>query len=200
MSSLNVKKALLKPKTLMLAGVMGGTLALTACASLSAAKQTGTGTPQAVASVDLTRYAGKWYEIGRLPMYFQRNCASDVTATYTLKPTGAVEVNNQCIGKDGKPMQSIGEATKNGESGSKLNVTFLPDGLRWVPFAKADYWILDLDNNYQHALVGTPNNKYLWILSRTPTMDEATYNRLLQTAKNQGYNLTEFQRTTQTIR
>ncbi len=153
--------------------------------------------PTAVAQVDLSRYMGKWYEIARLPMFFQRNCASDVTATYTLKPTGKVEVNNQCMGKDGNMMQSIGEATKNGDNGSKLKVTFLPKGLRWLPFGKADYWVLALDDNYQHALVGTPNQKYLWLLSRTPTMSDSTYNQYMSIAKQQGYDVSKLHKTVQ---
>lgn len=189
------------PKTLAIIGLVGATLAVTACTTTpttqSTAKPTGVGSAQAVAQVDLNRYMGKWYEIARLPMYFQRHCASDVTATYTLKPTGAVEVNNQCVDKDGKTMQSIGEATKNGESGSKLKVTFLPQGLRWLPVGKADYWVLDLDSNYQHALVGTPNQKYLWILSRTPTISEATYQQLVAKAKSQGYDISKLEKTPQ---
>ena len=174
---------IISKKTLAVAGIAGTLIAMSACSTTTptkntstetTAKSTGIGKAQAVQSVDLNRYAGKWYEIARLPMFFQRNCTSDVTATYTLQPTGKVEVNNQCMGKDGKPMQSIGEASKNGDSGSKLKVTFLPQGLRWLPVGKADYWVLDLNPNYNHALVGTPNQKYLWILSRTPTMDEAT--------------------------
>lgn len=188
-------------KNIALATIVGGAIALTACASTpttkATAKPTGVGKAQAVPSVDLNRYAGKWYEIARLPMFFQRNCASDVTATYTLKPSGAIEVNNQCIGKDGKPMQSIGEATKKGDSSSKLKVTFLPQGLRWLPVGKADYWVLDLDANYQYALVGTPDNKYLWVLSRTPTMDETTYQKLVSTAQLQGYDVSKLQKTPQ---
>ena len=110
---------LMSKKTLAVAGIAGTLLAMSACsttptkttATKTTAKPTSVGKAQAVQSVDLNRYAGKWYEIARLPMFFQRNCASDVTATYTLQATGKVEVNNQCMGKDGKPMQSIGEAT-----------------------------------------------------------------------------------------
>nr|WP_309594028.1 lipocalin family protein [Moraxella osloensis] len=197
---------IISKKTLAVAGIAGTLIAMSACSTTTptkstptetTAKSTGVGKAQAVQSVDLNRYAGKWYEIARLPMFFQRNCASDVTATYTLQPTGKVEVNNQCMGKDGKPMQSIGEASKNGDSGSKLKVTFLPQGLRWLPVGKADYWVLALDPNYNHALVGTPNQKYLWILSRTPTMDEATYQTMVATAKSQGYDVSKLQKTVQ---
>ena len=95
---------LMSKKTLAVAGIAGTLLAMSACSTTpttettsteTTAKSTGIGKAQAVQSVDLNRYAGKWYEIARLPMFFQRNCASDVTATYTLQPTGKVEVNNQ---------------------------------------------------------------------------------------------------------
>lgn len=189
---------------LALGALIAGSIALTACAttptSSATAKPTGMGTVQTVPSVDLNRYMGKWYEIARLPMFFQRNCASDVTAIYTLKPTGKVEVNNQCMGKDGKPMQSIGEATKAGNTGSKLKVTFLPRGLRWLPVGKADYWVLALDPSYQHALVGTPDQKYLWVLSRTPTMPDGTYQQLVTTAKSQGYDVSKLEKTLQTAK
>ncbi len=153
--------------------------------------------PTPVAHVDLNRYTGKWYEVARLPMYFQRNCASDVSAIYSIKTNGNIEVNNRCMGKDGKAMQSIGEATKNGDAGSQLKVTFLPKGLRWLPFGKADYWVLALDNDYQYALVGTPNQKYLWLLSRTPTMPENVYQNYLNLAKQQGYDVSKLIKTVQ---
>lgn len=190
----------LNKKVIGLTAIVGVSAVMASCASLwgaEVAKPTGMGQAQAVPSVDLNRYAGKWYEIARLPMYFQRNCASDVTATYTLKSNGAIEVNNQCIGKDGKMMQSIGEASKNGDSGSKLKVTFLPKGLRALPIGKADYWILALDDNYQNALVGTPDQKYLWILSRTPTMSDSVYNQYVTIAKQQGYDVSKLQKTVQ---
>lgn len=194
-------KTLFTKKNIALAGIIGGAIALTACSTTpttrATAKPTGMGQVQAVPSVDLNRYMGKWYEIARLPMFFQRNCASDVTAIYTMKPNGAVEVNNQCMGKDGKPMQSIGEATQANNTGSKLKVTFLPQGLRWLPVGKANYWVLELDANYQYALVGTPDNKYLWVLSRTPTLSEGTYQQLVATAKSQGYDVSKLQKTVQ---
>lgn len=161
----------------------------------AATAQTVAGKPQTVAQVDLNRYTGTWYEIARLPMFFQRQCASDVTATYRLKPSGAINVDNQCRDKNGKVIQSMGEATQHGDSTSRLKVTFLPQGLRWLPVGKADYWILALDDNYQHALVGTPNTKYLWILSRTPTMDDTVYRQYVALARQQGYDVSQLQPT-----
>ena len=159
----------------------------------------GMANPATVASVDLSRYAGQWYEIARLPMYFQRNCAADVTATYTPSANSdSISVVNKCLSTTGKEIVANGEAVPADASGSKLKVTFLPSWLRWAPFGKADYWVLALDDDYQSALVGTPNKKYLWLLSRSPSMDTETYQTYRKIAQNQGYNLADFTLTIQT--
>ncbi len=187
-----LKNKLPSPKALLV--LAGGALMLSACTTLTPSHSAAA--PQSVNQLDLNRYTGTWYEIARLPMYFQRNCASDVTATYSLNPSGSIKVDNRCKKADGSTIQSIGEATKANETGSELKVTFLPEGLRWLPLTKADYWVLALDDTYQHALVGTPNHKYLWVLSRTPSMDETAYQSLLSRAQNQGYDIAKLQRTT----
>lgn len=157
--------------------------------------------PTSVEKVDLEQYAGQWYEIARLPMYFQRNCASDVTATYNLNKDDAgalksVAVMNQCKKEDGLMMSAEGLAKPANDSGSELKVTFLPSWLRWLPVGKADYWVLALDKDYKSALVGTPDNKYLWVLSRTPTLSESTFNQYKNTAKMQGYDVSKLEITT----
>lgn len=153
--------------------------------------------PTTVSQIDLDDYLGKWYEIGRLPMYFQEKCTSDVTATYSLKENGKINVLNACTTKDGHASVN-GEAYATDDSNAKLRVSFLPSVLKSLPIGKANYWVLASDKNergYRSALVGTPNHKYLWILSRTPTLDEATYERYLDIAKQNGYDLQEFKRT-----
>lgn len=155
-------------------------------------------TPTSVDSVDLSQYAGTWYEIGRLPMYFQRNCDSNVTATYTGSATDSnITVLNQCSKKDGSAIKAEGIAKPVDSSGSKLKVTFLPSWLRWLPVGKADYWVLARDADYNTALVGTPNKKYLWLLARTPDISQQTYTKYRQIAQEQGYDLKEFKLTTQ---
>ncbi len=154
--------------------------------------------PTTVDSVDLEKYAGTWYEIGRLPMYFQRNCARDVTATYTGKTDGSgIIVSNKCIGIDGRAIDAEGMARPADSSGSKLKVTFLPSWIRWLPVGRADYWVLARDANYQTALVGTPNKKYLWLLARSPNITQATYSKYREIAQQQGYDLKAFKLTTQ---
>lgn len=197
----NLKNKLPSSKALLI--LASSAILLSACTTLSNSSNSSSNNkavPQSVEAVDIDRYTGTWYEIARMPLYFQRNCASDVTANYSLNPSGSIRVDNRCKKADGSTIQSIGEATKANETGSELKVTFLPEGLRWLPFTKADYWVLALDDDYQHALVGTPNHKYLWVLSRTPSMDEATYQALLNTAKNQGYDITKVDRTPQSAR
>lgn len=137
-----------------------------------------------VPSVDLHRYAGKWYEIAHLPAWFQRSCQSDTTATYTLRPDGKITVLNECRKSDGSLKSARGAARLADPSGpnSKLRVSFF-----W-PFY-GDYWIIDLDPAYQWAVVGEPGRKYLWILARQPHLDEATLSAILQRARQQGYDL-----------
>jgi apolipoprotein D and lipocalin family protein len=146
---------------------------------------------QVVPSVDLPRYAGTWYEIARLPNRFQRECASDVTATYTLRPNGKVTVLNTCRTSDGRTKSAKGTArvTDNKGPNTKLKVTFF-----W-PFS-GNYWIIDLDPDYRWAVVGEPDLRYFWILSRTPRMDGTLYEQILERAKQQGYDLTRLLKTT----
>ncbi|MGP5271755.1 lipocalin family protein [Psychrobacter faecalis] len=155
--------------------------------------------PTTVDSVDLKKYAGTWYEIGRLPMYFQRNCASDVTATYVEKTdSSGIKVINQCKAQDGSGITAEGLAKPADSTGSKLKVTFLPSWIRWLPVGRADYWILAHDADYKTALVGTPDKDYLWLLARSPNVSQETYAKYRQIAQQQGYDLKEFKLTSQT--
>lgn len=158
-----------------------------------------TNTPTTVDNVDLNSYAGTWYEVGRLPMYFQRKCAGDVTANYTQKTDGSgIIVTNKCMAADGSDIVAEGLAKPVDDSGSKLKVTFLPKWIRWIPVGRADYWVLARDEDYKTALVGTPDKKYLWLLARSPNISQETYAKYRQIAQQQGYDLKEFMLTSQT--
>lgn len=140
--------------------------------------------PEVVSAVDLNRYKGFWYEIARLPNFFERKlkCTS---ATYTLREDGRITVLNKgnYISDPLKTTSSEGVAwVPDKNSPAKLKVQFF-----W-PFS-GDYWILDLDKDYRYVLVGDPSFKYLWILSREKTMDETTYKKLLQKAVDNGYDV-----------
>lgn len=142
-----------------------------------------------VAHVDLGRYLGNWYEIARKPMRYEDDTATDITATYSLNEDGSVHVLNACINKEGEAEQSDGQAKPVDDSNARLEVTFLPQGLRWIPFTKGDYWIMRLDENYHTALVGNPERKYLWLLHRNPQMDEDARAEWLGYAQAQGYDI-----------
>ena len=142
--------------------------------------------------VDLDRYQGRWYEIARLPQRFEKACHC-VYAEYTKHPEGHVEVYNYCRkgGPAGKEKGIKGKAFPvKGSHNSKLKVQFF-----W-PF-RGDYWVLELDHDYRHVLVGAPDRESLWILSRTPQLDEAIYNRLVQTALQAGFPVEKLLRTDQ---
>lgn len=163
-------------------------------AALTGGASTAAATPKApvqvVDSLDLTRYAGKWYEIARLPNRFQRACASDTTATYTLRPDGRIDVLNQCREADGKLRSARAVAKRAGdkEPSSKLKVTFF-----W-PF-QGNYWVIAMDPDYRWAVVGEPDRKYLWILSRTPQIADREYEKILALIQKQGYQTQNLIRT-----
>ena len=145
-----------------------------------------------VGAVDLARYAGKWFEIGSFPMFFQRNCLGDTTAEYALGPDGKVQVTNRCRNADASFEVAIGSATVvEGWNNSRLKVSFF-----W-PF-KADYWVIGLDADYRWAVVGNPNRKYLWLLSRTPQLPPALLEAALAAASAQGFDLSQLRYTRQT--
>lgn len=135
-----------------------------------------------VDAVDLKRYSGTWYEIARYPNRFQRDCHSDTKAEYTVRKDGKVQVVNSCRQKDGKIKTARGTAkVADKKTNAKLRVTFF-----W-PFY-GDYWVIGLSPDYRYAIVGEPKRKYLWILSRTPEMEEATYQSIVEQIREAGYD------------
>lgn len=151
--------------------------------------------PKSVEKIDVKQYAGQWYEIAHLPMYFQRECVSDTTAQYTVNSDQTIDVLNSCRTNKNEMISSKGIAYSQNAGNSKLKVSFLPSGLRWLPFTKGDYWVLRVDPKYQVALVGGPSHKYLWILSRDSKLDDATYQSYLQTARKYGYDVSKLIKT-----
>jgi len=142
-----------------------------------------------VDQVDLERYAGKWYEIASFPMCFQRGCTC-TTAEYTPTGQGYVEVLNRCI-KNGEPTSAEGKAFPvKGSNNSRLRVQFF-----W-PF-RGNYYVIALADDYSYAMVGSPNRKYLWILSRSPQLDPDTLQMLKDKAENLGFDINRLQRTEQ---
>ena len=139
--------------------------------------------------VDLTRYQGRWYEIARLPNRFQEICAGDVYASYTLQKDGNVEVANTCRKTDGSTTSAIGLArlASGPQYPGRLEVRFAPAWLSFLPMVWGDYWIIDLAPDYSTSLVGSPDRRFLWLLSRTPQMDKARIQTLLDKARVLGF-------------
>lgn len=136
-----------------------------------------------VKELDLNRYLGKWYELARFDHSFERGLVG-VTATYSLRPDGKIKVVNEGYKNslDGNHSVAIGKAKIPDKSKpGRLKVSFFL-------FFYADYFVLELDENYQWALIGSSSDKYLWILSRTPQPDAATYEAIVAKARERGYN------------
>lgn len=142
---------------------------------------------QPVVTLDLPRYLGQWHEIGHLPMFFQRHCVDRITATYTANADGTIGVHNACRAKDGSMNASDGVARKVDGQTAALKVRFAPAWLSWLPLVWADYWVVDLDADYQWAVVGGPSRKYLWVLSRSPSMSRQLFDQIKERARQRGY-------------
>ncbi len=141
-----------------------------------------------VGSVELSKYLGKWYEIGSIPVRQQKGCAC-TTAEYSLDEDGDIAVVNSCR-KGEETSRAEGTAfIVPGSNNAKLRVQFF-----W-PF-RGDYWILDLADDYSYAVVGTPSREYCWILSRNPSMPEDTFAVLTARLKQRGFDVSKLQRTT----
>ena len=148
--------------------------------------------PTTVKYVDLKKYAGLWYEIAKIPNSFQDQCVKGTTAKYILKDDGEFTVLNSCIDEDGKIDEADGVARiVDNKTNAKLEVSFV-SFFGWRPFW-GDYWIIGLDEDYKWAIVGTPNRKYGWVLSRTPQLSKKTMDEIFKILKDQGYNPKSFE-------
>lgn len=147
---------------------------------------------ETVDSVDLDRYLGLWYEIASYPAFFQKGCTA-TTAEYSLRDDGLIRVVNRCRkgSPDGKEKSVTGKAKiVDPDTNARLEVSFF-----W-PFW-GDYWIIGLDPDYRWAVVGEPKRKYLWILSRTPEMDDETFDDIASRLPSKGYDPQRLERTQQ---
>lgn len=145
---------------------------------------------ETIPGVDVARYVGRWYEIAKFPNRFQAQCVSDAVAQYRVTGAGRVEVTNQCRLESGAMEDAVGAARQIGAADSpKLQVRFAPAWLSFLPAVWGDYWIVDLDRDYTLAAVSEPKREYLWILSRTPTVDAEVYRSLLARLKAKGLDI-----------
>lgn len=143
-----------------------------------------------VEKVEVDRYLGKWYEIAMIPNRFQSMCVADTRAEYQ-RNNDALKVINRCRKQDGRIETAEGVAKiVDGSNNAKLRVSF------FRPFY-GNYWVLDLDPNYQWVLVGEPSRKYGWILSRNMQLEPSQLQAILQTAGRLGYQTSDFKMTPQ---
>lgn len=148
--------------------------------------------PKTVDYVDLKKYAGLWYEIAKIPNSFQDHCIKGTKAKYNLTSDGEIEVINSCIDENGEVDDADGIARIiDKKTNAKLEVSFV-SFFGWRPFW-GDYWIIGLDENYQWAIVGTPNRKYGWILARTPKLSNDVMEKINQILVDQGYDPKKFE-------
>jgi len=142
---------------------------------------------QTVDAVDVDRYVGTWFEIARFPNRFQDRCIGGVTATYTLRSDGHLDVINRCQTDNGA-IEARGVARiVDTETRARLKVRFAPAVFSFLPFVWGDYWILGLGHDYSWAVVGSPDRAYLWILARAPALDWERYTLALATAAANGF-------------
>lgn len=177
------------------AALVTGTVASTAQAAAKPAAL------QAVPSVDLSRYQGLWYQIAYYPTVFQKQCVSNTTAEYTPGAKGQITVTNTCKTADGSLSTAVGAArikkpglfSREAATNAKLEVRFAPEALAWLPLVWAPYWVIQLPDDYRYAVVGEPNRKFLWILSRAPKLSEADRATINATLQQQGYDVSKLQ-------
>ena len=171
---------------------MLGALATAAGCASSTTERLGLPPLQTVAHVELSRYLGTWYEIANFPQSFQRGCTA-TTATYGVRNDGDIDVVNRCRkgALDGDEKVATGRArVVDATTNAKLEVSF------FRPFW-GDYWIVELGDDYQYAVVGHPSRDYLWILGRAPTMAPDLYEAIVQRLAAQGYPTERLVRTLQ---
>jgi len=167
---------------------------LTAGAALPAWADASPPPLQSLPELKVTPYMGRWYQVALIPNRFQRQCVSDTTADYRQLPDGTVEVGNRCRLADGRLDEAIGRARPIGELvgdrlvPARLEVSFLPAWLRWLPVGWGSYWVIQLADDGRYAVVGEPSRQYLWVLSRTPQLVPADDSAIRSKLAEQGYD------------
>jgi apolipoprotein D and lipocalin family protein len=146
--------------------------------------------PEPAKKVELQLYLGRWYEIARYEQSFQKGCEG-VTADYSLRPDGKIDVVNRCRKPGGELREARGRAKiVDRTTGAKLKVSF------FGPFY-GDYWVLDHADDYSWSIVGEPSGRFLWILARKATPNEGVVEELIQRTRAMGYDTSMLVRTIQ---
>ena len=142
-----------------------------------------------VPAVDFDRYSGRWFEVARFDNWFERKCVGDVSATYSRNADGDIDVVNRCRTSNGWSEAHGVARIVDTASRAKLKVRFAPAVLSFVPLVWGDYWIVGLASDYSWAVVGSPDRKYLWILSRAPALDASSMNAATAIARDNGFEV-----------
>ena len=151
-----------------------------------------------IATLDVSRYMGTWYEIAKFPNRFQMQCVANTRAQYLAQSNGTVQVLNSCLTAEGRTIDALGLAKQVGHVTSpKLQVRFAPAWLSWLPLVWGDYWVIDLDADYQLVAVSDATREYLWVLSRTPQVDAKAYGALMERLKAQHFEVHKLEPTPQ---
>jgi apolipoprotein D and lipocalin family protein len=182
----------------------GAAIALLGVLSSASASPEPVAPLQPVASVEVSRYMGTWYQLALYPNRFQSQCVADTTANYRALPDGTVEVVNRCRNAQGLMEEAVGLARPVGTlsagilAPAQLRVTFLPTWLRWLPVVWGRYWVIQLPEDYHYAVVSEPDREYLWVLSRTPQWPPGDEVAIRERLREQGFDLTRLQAHPQT--
>jgi len=149
---------------------------------------------QSLPELDVPAYMGRWYQVALFPNRFQRQCVGDTTATYRALPGGALEVINRCRLADGRTDDAVGLARPTGLLAgarlipARLEVSFLPAWMRWLPVGWGRYWVIQLADDGRYAVVSEPTREYLWILSRQPQLSTADETAIRSRLAEQGFD------------
>lgn len=154
---------------------------------------------QPIASLEVSRYMGTWYQVALYPNRFQSQCVADTTASYRALPDGTVQVLNRCRNAQGTMEEAVGLARPVGTldggqlAPAQLRVTFVPTWLRWLPMVWGRYWVVQLPSDYRYVVVSEPDREYLWVLSRTPQLAPEDDAAIRERLTAQGFDLTRLQ-------
>ena len=143
-----------------------------------------------VENLNIGKYLGVWHQIALIPNYFQKDCVDETQAEYEVLSDDSITILNSCLSVDGKRLVAagIGRATGEPRNFARLKVSFAPKWLAWIPFVWGDYWILSIDDQYNSVLIGSPDRKYLWILSRQKFIQKESFANYLEKAKKNGFD------------
>ena len=175
----------------MVMRLVAGALALAVLAGCGG-REPGEPPLRTVADVDLERYQGRWHELARVPAWFQEDCTGDVTADYRRLEDGLIEVVNACATAKGRDVaEGRARIDPTYEDPARLDVTFVDVGT-WIWWFGGDYWIIDLADDYGHAVIGDPAREYGWVLARKESLAPATWERIERVLRAQGYDPCRF--------